>query len=362
MKKKVLIITLAYFPLVGGAEIAWQEITKRLKDKYDFKIITAKLNGGLNRNSTVEGIPVVRFGIGLQWFDKLFFYLWAVLYGLEYKHDITIGVLENQSSLAALTISKLKGTKCFINLQSGDSEEYIYNKLGWFGFLYNWVYNKKAKYLVLSKYLSERAVSHGVPKKNITIIPNGVDTKLFSPQKKVLPYHNILSVGRLVYKNGTDVLIKAFAVIKKKYSDSTLTICGMGEGQYELSKLANRLGVSDSVVFTGNVDYGALPVYYGNASVFVRPSRSEGFGNSFVEAMACGVPIIGTRVGGIPDFLVNNETGLFCKTNNPQHLAGQMIRLLEDRDLYTKIKHQGEDLVKHYDWSVITKKYVKALG
>jgi glycosyltransferase involved in cell wall biosynthesis len=88
--------------------------------------------------------------------------------------------------------------------------------------------------------------------------------------------------------------------------------------------------------------------------VFVRPSLSEGFGNSFVEALSCGVPIIGTPVGGIPDFLVDRKTGLFCKVRNPEDLADKIELLLKNKKLASAIVKNGQKMVKQrYEWSSV---------
>lgn len=356
MKKMVVVYTLAYAPLVGGAEIALREVMKRLKDKYDFIVITAKLQKG-NVSGFVDGIKVNRLGLGFCLLDKVLFLPLATLYSLFVKADLYFGLLENQAGLTALFMSKIKGKPCIINLQSGDSEQYIYGKLGVLGFLYNWVYGKRARYVVLSNYLKQRAITHGVPKENITIIPNGVDTKIFVQQNKIVPNHNILTVSRLVYKNGVDTLIKAFSKVQKEHPSCTLTICGSGEEEVRLKELVSELGISFTVFFVGNVDYHKLPSYYNNSIMFVRPSRSEGFGNSFIEAMSCGIPIIGTREGGIPDFLVDGKTGLFCKMDDPVDLSEKMILLLKDERLRDKIVKNGLELSKNYDWNIIANKF-----
>ena len=94
------------------------------------------------------------------------------------------------------------------------------------------------------------------------------------------------------------------------------------------------------------------------SDVFVRSSRSEGLGSSFLEAMSAGVPVIGTRVGGIPDFLKDRETGLFCKTDNPVDLSKQISRILTDEELRAKVIKNGRSLVvENYDWDKITKSF-----
>jgi len=360
--RKILVFSLAYFPFVGGAEIALREVMTRLKDKYEFEVVTAKMKR-LPHTEIMDGIVVHRLGFGVQWLDKLLFLPCAILYGLFNHADVVFGLLENQAALAARVVAKIQGSKCVINLQSGDTEEYIRRKLGIFYFLYNWVYGKKPQYAVLSNYLKERALAHGVPSEHITIIPNGVDTKTFSCKtKRTEKKKNIITASRLTLKNAVDDIIRAFPIVKKKVPNAVLTICGAGEDEFKLKQLAGELGVVNDVRFVGLVQYNELPDYLCNADVFVRPSLSEGFGNSFIEALSCGVPIVGTRVGGIPDFLVDGKTGLFCEVRNPEDLARQIIKLLKSPKLAKTIVKNGQKMIKQkYEWDLIAKMFDRVL-
>ena len=362
--RKVLVFTLAYFPFVGGAEIALHEVMTRLKGKYQFQVVTAKMKS-LPSFEVMDGIPVFRLGFGIQWLDKLLFLPCAVLFGLFHKADIVFGLLENQAALAARVVAKFQGAKCIINLQSGDTEDYMRQKLGIFYFLYNWVYGKNSAYIVLSNYLKERALQHRVPAQNIRIIPNGVDTKTFSCKKlrRRDKRPSIITVSRLTVKNAVDDVLKAFALVKKEFPKAVLTICGSGEDELKLKHLASELNVAKDVRFTGLVSYKNLPNYLCEADVFVRPSISEGFGNSFIEALACGVPIVGTKVGGIPDFLENGKTGLFCKVRNPEDIAKQIMRLLKERSLAKNIVRNGQKMIKkRYEWNLIAKQFDEVLS
>lgn len=360
--KRILVFSLAYFPFVAGAEIALHEVMARLKGKYEFEVVTARMKA-LPRSEIIDGIPVRRLGVGVQWLDKLLFLPLAIFHGLFHKADVVFGLMENQAALAARFVAWIKGAKCVINLQSGDSEEYIYRKLGFFSFFYFWVYGRGSQYVVLSDFLKKRAISHGVPERNIRIIPNGVDTKVFTSKginvKKVLMELHahkrkiIITTSRLTLKNAVDDLIKAFAIVKKQVP-SVLVVCGVGEDEQKLKKLAEELGVSADVRFLGLVPYRQLPKYVSAADVFVRPSISEGFGNSFVEALSCGVPIIGTPVGGIPDFLDNEKTGLFCRVRDPADLADKIKLLLKDRKLADNIVKNGQKMIRQrYEWDMI---------
>ena len=124
------------------------------------------------------------------------------------------------------------------------------------------------------------------------------------------------------------------------------------------------MGLSDDVVFLGHIDPEVVYTYLSNADIFVRPSRSEGLGSSFLEAMGAGLPIIGTAVGGIPDFLKDltevgedKATGLFAKVNDPKDLADKIRTLINDENLSQKIAWNGKNLaIKEYSWDNIAGK------
>ena len=118
--KKIIIFSLAYFPFVGGAEIALREVTRRLKGKYEFEIVTARMKF-LRSREKIDGIPVRRLGIGISPVDKVLYLPLAFLYGLFHDADILFGLLENQAALTARSVSAIKGKTGIINLQSGDA-------------------------------------------------------------------------------------------------------------------------------------------------------------------------------------------------------------------------------------------------
>ena len=100
-----------------------------------------------------------------------------------------------------------------------------------------------------------------------------------------------------------------------------------------------------------------IPQYLAVSDVFVRPSLSEGLGNSFLEAMEAGLPVIGTKVGGIPDFLIDGETGLFCEINDPKSIAEKIKLALSDIGLREKMIAKGKRMVEErYDWNLVAGK------
>ena len=152
-----------------------------------------------------------------------------------------------------------------------------------------------------------------------------------------------------------------------------LLILGSGPEEQNLKKLAKNLDLSNEVIFLGHINPDEIPQYLEQADVFVRPSRSEGLGNSFLEAMAAVLPVIGTPVGGIPDFLNNYDAddandmrmmriadmpnGLFTKVDDPKDLAEKVSLLLNNENLRRQLGENGRRLVfEKYGWDDISKK------
>lgn len=163
-----------------------------------------------------------------------------------------------------------------------------------------------------------------------------------------------MTASRLVEKNAVDDIIKSLEYLDGSYK---LAIYGAGEEETDLQTLAAELQVSDRVRFMGFVPHSALPECLQAADVFVRPSRSEGLGNSFLEAMAAGIPVVGTPVGGIPDFLSDGETGLLCEAGNPRSIAQKIEKLVKDRESREYIVRKAREMVADkYRWEGIAAK------
>ena len=127
--------------------------------------------------------------------------------------------------------------------------------------------------------------------------------------------------------------------------------------------MARELKVDEAVQFLGHIEPGKVYDYLAKADIFARPSRSEGLGSSFLEAVGAGLPVIGTPVGGIPDFLKDNETGLFCEVDNPKDLAEKIKKLMTDEELAKRISENGHQLVlEKYDWNNIAKQMQNTLS
>jgi len=360
---KVLIISLAYFPFVGGAEIAVKEITDRIAD-VDFDMITVNLDGKQQSFEQIGNVKIHRLGKG-----KLAKYTFpftalplAKKLHQENYYDVVWAIMANQAGIVALRFKKkFPQVKYLLTLQEGDSLKRIWSRTWFMRSLYRQIYQKADFIQAISNYLAQRANKYGYSGP-IKIIPNGVDLEKFKNDffdqdlkqfRQQLGIEDedkvIVTASRLVFKNGVDNLIKAVKDLSVK-----VLILGGGQLENKLKALAQEIGVKDKILFLGHIDQQQLPKYLRISQVFVRASRSEGLGSAFLEALAAGVPIIGTRVGGIPDFLQDGINGLFCEVDNPRDLGAKIQLLLNDENLRQKLINNGRNLVlEKYDWQQV---------
>ena len=170
-------------------------------------------------------------------------------------------------------------------------------------------------------------------------------------------------------RKGHDMVIRALPLLCKSTSDFTYLIVGDGPYRDNLEALAADLGVHEQVVFAGHLTDEILPDVYALCDVFVMPSRDnsmlcdiEGFGLVFLEANACGKPVIGGRSGGIPDAVVDGVTGILVRPDDPEDIADALKRILNDNALALRLGRQGRDrVVNQFTWGKCARNVRKIL-
>jgi len=362
-KGMVVIFSTSYLPFLGGAETAVKGITDEVDD-FSFVMLTACFERNLPRAEKMGNVIVYRLGAGTR-LDKFFLPLTAFFKFLSLKKSLGKpilfwAVMVSYSSLAALFLKYFyPQIPLLLTVQEGDSAAHIrYSRFGLIGLFWRRLLKRADRIQVISHYLKELCLDFGA-RAPIEVIPNGVDLEKFKVKSENLEVRNenlktVITVSRLVYKNGIDTLILALAEVKKRIPDVELHIVGDGPLGKSLARMVYDLGLENDVKFFGNISHDKIPQYLAGAHVFVRPSRSEGLGTAFLEAMAAGLPVIATPVGGIKDFLRDGETGLMTKIDEPQYLAGEICRLLTDGSLREKLARNGKKLVEdNYQWRAI---------
>jgi glycosyltransferase involved in cell wall biosynthesis len=372
---KILIFTTAFRPFIGGSEIAIEEITRRLPDIF-FDIVTPRYDKSLPMLEEAGNIRLHRIGWG--WRGDKFLFPWLGFRkgrGLLSKAIINETIHAYQASYAAGAAWLLKlfnpKTRFMLTLQEGKDLENQNFLIKFFRVL---IIKKADVITVISNYLKNYARKIN-GKSKISVIPNGVDVDNFSRSFSygelsslrdnlgIKPYEKvIISVSRLVPKNGIDNLIEATRILNQKFPEPNFKLILIGDGQEKkkLELLVGANGLQGQAIFMGTASHAELPKYLKISDVFVRPSRSEGLGSAFLEAMASEVAVIGTSAGGIPDFLKNKNTGLISKIDDPENLAEKIYQLVSDKELKNKIVKNAKELVaEKYDWQKIADDFRK---
>ena len=356
-KSSVLIFTTAYRPLVGGSEIALQEIIRRLPNIF-FDILTPKYRPGLAVKENFENGCVHRIGIGSP-LDKFLFPVSGFIAALKLRPKI-IHAYQASFGAGAAVIYKtfFPKVRFILTLQEGKdlNRQNILIK-----YFRNLIIRKADVVTAISHYLADYAKKIN-PKAELHIIPNGVDLGKFTIHESRITNHEkvVITVSRLVKKNGIGDLIDAMAVVRNEIPDAKLTIIGSGPLEKILKLKVRSLNLENYIEFLGEISNELLPKCLSMANIFVRPSLSEGLGTAFLEAMAAGLPVVGTAVGGIPDFLKDKQTGLFCKPGDPDDIADKIIMLLENDELRNRLAGNGRRLVEEkYDWEKIASEFAK---
>ena len=362
--------------------MAIKEITDRLPD-YEFEMITARLNKEWPKQEKVGNIMVHRLGLGssLCKFRLPFFGARkARALNKKKKFDMVWCMLASQASIAAGFFRKSSGIPLLLTLQEGDEEKHLVRYTLGNEFLYRllvrpWhflVFKHADRTQVISEDLRQRALGNQFTRP-IDIVPNGVEVERFARasqddvariKKKFNKQANdvwLITTGRLENKNGVEFIIRALPSLKENIKFLSV---GDGNDLEKLIQTAKELGVEDRIFFEKKVDNKEIPAYLKAADIFIRPSLSEGQGISFLEAMAAGVPVITTPVGGIVDFLFDSKanpdklpTGIFCEPRDPDSIVKALNRYLDNSALREKIINNAKTMVKEkYQWEGVVKR------
>ncbi len=232
--------------------------------------------------------------------------------------------------------------------------------------LYRWAY-RRAHLIAVSAYTKGR-VLEALPELDearIAVVHNGVHFAAFqqptpAPQKRG---PTILTVGGVKPRKGTHVLVEAFAQVREHVPEAQLVVVGAHGGGYmrQLQERIAELGLEDAVHFSGVISDEALRGWYQHADVFALPSLNigeqfEGFGLVFLEAGACGLPVVGTLGSGVAEAVRDGETGLLVPQNDAEALADALVRLLTDEALHARMSAAGREHARAQDWAHVAER------
>ncbi len=388
--KKILIFSLAYYPKhVGGAEVAIKEITDRIpRDDIEFHLVCLRFDAALPRTEQVGNVLVHRIGPTranptmadlkrwpLHVTKHLYqFYAPLVAWRLHrrYSYDAAWAMMAHSCGVPVVLFNLLTGVPFVQTLQEGDPPEYIEKLARPVWPLFRRAFTNATVIQTISTFLARWAERMGA-RCPIEVVPNAVNTQhfsqSFSPEELTRVREQIgkrtgevclVTTSRLVHKNAIDDVIRALPLLPERV---TFVVYGIGPDEEKLKTLTRELRLDGRVRFMGQIGHGDMPRALKACDIFIRPSRSEGMGNSFVEAMAAELPIIATQEGGIADFLFDERlnpehptTGWAVRKDTPEDIAAAVHDILARPEKVREVVENAKKLAfAKYDWDLIAR-------
>lgn len=406
---RICFVASRFSPLVGGAETRTEKQARQLQALGEqVTIVTLRQEKHWKRTEIVDGLPVVRVGHiftrhGLLRLGRLghlatdvavFLTLLRLRRHYDVLHACQIGTLATVTALVGkvthtpvvvsipttgpskrqreavlmadeLLLSKNDLTVDFHEAVAGDISYLAQNALGG-EVMMNALKHSDAWYQIFSRRSSPYLASLGFPESKMVYIPNGVDTQVFRPDEQrrpdpALPQRQIICVSRLHYAKGIDVLLHAWSRMMRAPAEwrthlkPQLSIVGDGDIRPQVERIAAALGMQDSVEFLGvrKDIVERLQCAWG----FVLPSRWEGMPNALLEAMACGLPCIATRVSGSEDIVNPGVNALMVEPEEPTEMAQALRLLIEDTPLALRLGQEARaTMLQEYQLKTIVER------
>lgn len=347
--KNILVLTAFYKPFIGGAERFVEGFVARCPDTVRLTVFTARLKRSSPRLEIVNGVIIRRIGLGFPC-DKFLFPFLATVHALGCSYDCVYAVMESYAGCGAFFIRMATGTPYVLNLQSGTLGMPEYRmRIRLIMPLYRAIYRAAWRVHAVSGSLRDRALSLGVLKGKIIIIPNGIDCAFYVGQRDERVSGRIVVLARLEEPKGVRYAIEAMKYVLLRAPEARLVIAGDGSLHSSLEALAGECGVSHAVSFLGRVEPHFVPAVLRSGSCFVCPSVAEGFGIGILEAMAAGMPVVATEVGGIPDIITDGISGVLVPPRDPRALAAGILRVFYEQGLHERLIASGRVRAQSFD-------------
>lgn len=254
------------------------------------------------------------------------------------------------SPTPAMIAGRLMRKRVVLNYRSGEADDHLTR---WGVLVHPWL-RLADEIVVPSEYLRTVFARHGF---RVRVIQNVVDTSRFRYRERVPLRPRFLSTRNLEPYYRVDVTLQAFALLKSRYPEGTLTVVGYGSEEERLRRLAISLGVS-GIRFVGRVERAALPALYDEHDVFVNSSVLDNQPVSVLEAFAAGLPVVSTGVGDIPALVRSGETGLVVSPQDPRATADAVAELLESPDRARLMARRANQEVEKFTWPAVRSQWL----
>ncbi len=244
----------------------------------------------------------------------------------------------------AIAAARASGARVVLHYHSGEADDHLAN---WGALVHPWL-ARADRIVVPSRYLQRIFASHGYAAR---VIPNIVDTRQFVWRDRLTVEPHLLSNRNLEPYYRVDIVIRAFALVRRHRRDARLTIAGSGSQERMLRALASELGVADAIRFAGAVPPAGMPALLDRAGVFVNASTLDNQPVSILEAFAAGLPVVSTGTGDIADMLRDGELGTLVPPEDPAALAEGVLRIFERPHEAAARARRARAALGRYTWT-----------
>jgi glycosyltransferase involved in cell wall biosynthesis len=248
----------------------------------------------------------------------------------------------------AIWIARIRGTPIVLNYRGGEADSFFDGAFFWI----RPSLRQTDAIIVPSGFLEAVFGKRGFP---VGIVPNIIDLSRFRPRDRFadpskidFPHIVVTRNLELIYDNAT--ALRAFNIIRRTFPSAKLTLAGSGPERHALEQLAAGFGIADAVTFTGRLDNEGMVAIYDSADVMINPSLADNMPISILEALASGVPVVSTNVGGIPHLVEHEKTAMLVPAQNPEAMANAILSLLNDRAKSRAMTRAGIESVNQYTW------------
>ena len=347
-KLKVLIVAPS-FDILGGQSVQAARLLERLRKEpgleVDFLAVNPRLPGVLRKLQAIKYVRTV--GTSIAYLSSLF---------SRVRHYDVIHIFSASyfsfllAPTPALLVGRLYGKKLLLNYHSGEAQDH----------LERWPRSaiptiQLADVLIVpSPYLVRVFAKFGLPARPIF---NLIETDRFRFRERPTLRPVFLSNRNFEKHYGVDRVLRAFASIQKRIPDARLIIAGDGPERTSLEQLARDLNLQNAE-FAGRVGHDRVVELYDSADIFLNGSEIDNQPLSLLEAFACGLPVVTTDAGGIPDMVVAEETALVVPRGEYEQLAASALRLLDDPPLAQRIVEQAREECRKYLWEAVREQWL----
>jgi glycosyltransferase involved in cell wall biosynthesis len=379
---RILVLNYEYPPLGGGAAVATAALAQGLAEQgVHVDVVTAGSGTGADRCTPQSGHDVFehaglrafrirsrRTGVHQARMGDAASYLIGALPLIRQLMRIhtyeTIHVFFSLPTGAVLPFLDLRGTPVVVSLRGSDVPGYDpHNRAlqvahSLLAPLTRWIWRRADRVVAVCESLGQLAL-HTCPNLRYSVVPNGVDLSLFHPSMESRQPGPIrcLAVARLIERKGLGDLIRAMALLER--GRFQLEIVGGGSDEKVLRDLAAEHGLAEDVRFLGPLSREEVARRYRAADMFTLPSSAEAFGNVFAEALASGLPIVGSSIGGIPDLVEHGTNGFLVPAGNIEALAGAIRYLADDPEMRQEMAERNRAKAEaNLQWSQVTRRYL----